>query len=302
MNRIVTGALALVLAACAGGPVAGDDGAASPPDVAAEPDPTLPTGLTLPVPTGDDWSVAFFDDFAGDELADAWHTCHWWQVDGGCTISSNDEQQWYRPEGVTVEGGELRLQATADPQRTTDGGVLPFRSGMVSTGFADDDDPTPRFAFTYGEVSARAMVPSGGGTWPALWLLSADKTSLPEIDVFEWYGNRPDLLTSHVHNRVDDERHSGRVETMVADFAGTWHTFTVRWMPDEVVFSLDGVETGRVTDPDLVPNTPMYLLANLAMGGQAGAVDEAALPQTFRIDEVVVSQWDGSGNGSGNDP
>lgn len=267
-------------------------------DTTAAPEPSDAPTTTAPapslsVPTGDEWQVVFFDDFDGNTLGEVWNTCHWWQVDGGCTIASNGERQWYRPEGVSLGEGDLRLRASADPQRTTDGEVLPFRSGMVTTGPRDNDDETSSFAFTYGEVSVRAMVPAGAGTWPAVWLLSADRTSLPEIDVFEWYGSRPDQVTSHVHNRIDGERAKERVETEVSDFAGVWHTFTMTWLPDRVVFTVDGVETGRVTDHDLIPTTPMYLVANLAMGGEAGDVDGSELPLTFRIDEIVVSQWSG---------
>ncbi len=268
-------------------------GADTTPAPTEAPTTSAPTP-SLAVPDGDEWRIVFVDDFNRDELGEVWNTCYWWQTDGGCTIASNDEQQWYRPEGVSLGEGDLRLRATADPQRTTDGDELPFRSGMVTTGPASDADEASSFSFTYGEVSVRAMVPAGEGAWPAVWLLSADKTSLPEIDIFEWYGSRPDTLTSHVHNRVDDERRKQRVETAVADFAGEWHVFTVTWLPDRVVFALDGVETGRVTDPALVPSTPMYLIANLAMGGEAGRVDPDALPLTLRIDEIVVSQWVGS--------
>jgi len=276
--------------------------AIDPPDGTTAPDVTDPTEAptttaaptpSLAVPTGDEWRIAFFDDFNGNTLDEVWNTCHWWQVDGGCTIASNDEQQWYRPEGVSLGEGDLRLRASADPQRTTDGDELPFRSGMVTTGPASDGDETSSYSFTYGELSVRAMVPAGEGTWPAVWLLSADKTSLPEIDIFEWYGSRPDTVTSHVHNRVDGERAKERVETAVSDFAGEWHTYTMTWLPDRVVFAVDGAETGRVTDPDLVPSTPMYLIANLAMGGDAGTVDRNDLPLTFRIDEIVVSEWSG---------
>ncbi len=263
------------------------------PETTSAPTTTVPPTPSLPVPEGDEWRIVFFDDFNGDTLGDVWNTCHWWQLDGGCTIASNDEQQWYRPEAVTLGQGDLRLRATADPQRTTDGDELPYRSGMVTTGPASDADDQSSFAFTYGEVSVRAMVPAGAGTWPALWLLSADKTSLPEIDIVEWYGSRPDLVTSHVHNRVDGERATERIESPVTDWAGEWHTYTMTWLPDRVVFSIDGIETGRVTDPDLVPSTPMYLVANLAIGGEAGAVDPDAFPLTFRIDEIVVSQWEG---------
>jgi beta-glucanase (GH16 family) len=238
----------------------------------------------------DGWQVVFDDTFSGDELDPVWSTCHWWQVDGGCTIASNDEQQWYRPEAVSVRNGELRLTATSDPQETTEGAVLPIRSGMVSTGPSSNDAESSGFEFTYGRVEVRAWLPSGGGTWPALWLLSADKTSLPEIDFLERYGNRPELATAHVHQRVDGERSSQRIEASGIGLDEGWHTYSVDWSADAVIFAIDGVETGRVTDPELISTTPMYLIVNLAMGGAAGPVDMDSLPQTLRIDEVIVRQ------------
>jgi beta-glucanase (GH16 family) len=243
--------------------------------------------LDAPV-DADGWRIVFQDNFAGDELDSAWSTCHWWQVDGGCTIASNDEQQWYRPEAVAVSNGELALTATRDQQETTDGEFLPIRSGMVSTGPSSNDAESSGFEFTFGRVEVRAWLPAGGGTWPAFWLLSADKTSLPEIDILERYGNRPELATSHVHQRVDDERDSERIEANGLGLDEDWHTYSVDWSADAVVFAIDGIETGRVTDPELIPTTPMYLILNLAMGGSAGEVDLDSLPQTLRIDEVIV--------------
>ncbi len=255
--------------------------------------PPVDTAVSTPPPVGPSEDLALVLDatFDGVALGDEWSTCYWWQVDGGCTIANNDEQQWYRPEGVSVAYGALRLELSADEQETTDGGVLPYRSGMVSTGHVDADAATPGFAFTYGVVEARIRFPDAAGVWPAVWLLSADQTSLPEIDIVEWYGSRPTVLTSHVHARDDDERSSSRVETASrTPLGGTWHDVAVDWTRDRVVFYLDGVETGRVDDPELVPQTPMYLIVNLAAGGPAGPVDEEALPVEFLVDHVRVWQ------------
>ena len=52
-----------------------------------------------------------------------------------------------------------------------------YRSGMVTT--------AGHFEFTYGQVEFRALAPLGRGLWPALWLLPADRTWPPEIDVME---------------------------------------------------------------------------------------------------------------------
>lgn len=250
----------------------GDSAAATPPDGAVGP------------------TLVFSDEFDGGALGSVWSTCYWWQVDGGCTIESNDEAQWYQPDAVEVRDGNVSLTASNDPQSTTDGGTLPFRSGMISTGPVDNDAESSGFEFTYGTVEARVKFPTGDGTWPAVWLLSADRTSLPEIDIVEWYGSRADTVTSHVHQRIDGERESARIDLVTSGIAGEWHVVEVDWSPDLVEFRLDGESMGTVDDPALIPSTPMYLIANLALGGPAGEVDVDELPQQLEIDWIRVWQ------------
>lgn len=51
------------------------------------------------------------------------------------------------------------------------------------------------FSFRYGRVEARAKLPSGDWTWPAIWMLPEDKKyggwpASGEIDIVESRGNR----------------------------------------------------------------------------------------------------------------
>jgi beta-glucanase (GH16 family) len=251
--------------------------------------PADTAGSTI-APVGPEGYELVFSSEFDESLGDEWSTCYWWQVDGGCTIETNGEQQWYRPEGVNVADGVVTLTAEEIDQTTTDGSTLPLRSGMISTGHVDNDVDDPGFAFTYGYVEARVRLPEADGTWPAVWLLSADRTSLPEIDIMEWYGSRPEAVTAHVHQRIDDERASQRIDLDVDDVAGEWHTVAVDWQEDHIEFFFDDVSMGIVDDADLIPDTPLYLIINLAMGGRAGDVDVDALPQTFAIDWIRVWQ------------
>lgn len=258
----------------------------------------LPVEPVLPAPLADTagWQLVFEETFAGDVLADRWTTCYWWQTDGGCTIASNHELQWYQPAAVQVRDGVLELTAAAMPQRTTDGHTLPYRSGMVSTGPVSSRGRDASFSFTYGYVEATVRVPTFAGAWPALWLLSADRTSLPEIDIFENYANRPGRFTSRVHQRVDGDKQSEGIETTDPHRATGWNTVGVLWTATKVDFFVNGQLTGSVTDPTLIPHTPMYLIINLALGGRAGPVDDASLPQSFLIDDVRI--WQSTGGGS----
>ena len=193
--------------------------------------PAVP-GPQLRVATGEEWMMVFADEFDRADLGDMWRTCHWWQTDGGCTIVTNNELEWYRPEAVSLSEGTLVLTAEAIEQRTTDGGTLPYRSGMVTTGpRTSRGDQASSFAFTYGFVEARVRMPVGAGLWPAIWMLSADKESVPEIDIMEWYGSQPTRVTMNVHQRVDGTKRQNRVVEYTTDISGGWHVFGMRWTP-----------------------------------------------------------------------
>ena len=220
------------------------------------------------------------------------NTCHWW-ADGGCTIASNDELEWYLPEQVTVADGQLRLTATEKAVRGTDGEPYDFRSGMVTTGPPprSEDDVPAKLAFTYGTVEARLKTPAGRGLWPALWLLPADRESRPEIDVLEVLGDDPGTTVMHLHPR-DRGAESPSKEYRVpgASFAEDWHTVRLNWAPERLEFFVDGVRVWRVTG-DQVPDEPMYVLINLAVGGVYPGPPDAStvFPATFAIDHLRIT-------------
>jgi beta-glucanase (GH16 family) len=63
-----------------------------------------------------------------------------------------------------------------------------------------------------------------------------------------------------------------------------FHTYAVAWDARQTVFYLDGVETHRQATPSDM-HKPMYILANLALGGDwAGTPDAStAFPARFSI-------------------
>jgi beta-glucanase (GH16 family) len=165
---------------------------------------------------------------------------------------------------------------------------------MVTTGPSRDDRHRPaRFAFQYGYVEMRARVPAGQGLWSALWLLPSDQESKPEIDIMEVLGHEPETVQVHLHTSDGDGRRVSRGQALpVADLSTGWHTYALNWRPDALVWFVDGQERWRVTDPAEIPTEPMYLLANLAVGGDwPGSPDETtSFPNWYEIDYVRVWQ------------
>ncbi|MCU1352918.1 MAG: hypothetical protein JWM05_2127 [Acidimicrobiales bacterium] len=260
--------------------------------------PTSPT-TRLPVspPTTAGPAPAFHDGFDGVALdASRWGTCYWWATEGGCSIVTNDEAEWYQPQQVSVRDGALHLQLR--PGASTHlGHELPYVSGMVSSGRASNE-PTdrPRFAFTYGTVSVRFRTPKAAGLWPAIWLLPSSNSSLPEVDLLEQYGANTTHAGMNLH-ATDSGGHLVNLGEFVAtpDLSTGWHTIRLEWAPGSLRWLLDGVERYSASD-STVPREPMYLIMNLAGGGVAGFVDDSRLPAELLIDQVDI--WTGTVGGA----
>ena len=211
-----------------------------------------------------------------------WGTCYWW----GCTIDANDELEWYEASQVRVAGGHLNLVAEPGPVTTEDDGTYPYRSGMITTGPEEEDGPA-RFSFRYGSVEARIRVPAGKGLWSALWMLPAEGDSEPEVDILEVLGH--DTTRSHhtLHPEGDGEELAK--ERSGPDLSGGWHVYRLDWSPGELRWFVDGTQVFLVKGED-VPDVPMYLMANLAVGGWwPGPPDEATrFPATMAVDYIRV--------------
>ena len=254
--------------------------AAPPPERSVGAKPT-----TSPTP-----QVLLDEDFNGNTLDETrWDTCHWWN-DDGCTIASNDELQWYRPEGVRVSDGTLQLVAERGDQQASDGKTYPFRSGMVTTG-PTKQDGNAKVAFTYGTVDARLRVPAGQGLWSALWLLPANTQSRPEIDVMEILGNDPTTAILHLHPKNRKARSPSKTVTRPGiDFSKGWHDFRIDWSPGRLDYLIDGQRVWRLTG-DQVPDEPMYLIVNLAVGGvyPGDPADDTPFPATLAVDSIKIT-------------
>ncbi|MFE5712749.1 family 16 glycosylhydrolase [Streptomyces sp. NPDC056501] len=246
-----------------------------------------PPAAVMPTPSGA-WRLVLDEGFDGKELDDrTWTTCYDWNKDG-CTNSGNDELQWYLPEQVSVRDGELTLTAERHETEGSDDRTYPWTSGMISTG-RDDWYGEPRRTFTYGYFEAAIRIPSEEGMFPAFWMMPASKFTPPEIDIMEFLDTTQEV-SMYVHWRGpdgDEERQRGTYGPV--DFPDGFHVFGLLWEPDKLVWYVDNVERLRVTDPERIPDVPMEVLINLAVGVPElppDSVDTARM----RVDWVRVWQ------------
>ncbi|GAB7050205.1 glycoside hydrolase family 16 protein [Catenuloplanes indicus] len=163
-----------------------------------------------------------------------------------------------------------------------------------------------KFTQTYGRFEARLKLPKGQGIWPAFWMLGADIGSVGwpnsgEIDIMENVGKEPNTVYGTIHG-PGYSGGGGLTGSKVhsAPLGDAFHTYTVDWSPNLIVWYLDGVEYTRKTPANLNGNRwvfdkPFFMIMNLAVGGNwPGNPDGSTqFPQSLVADYVRVYSYDG---------
>ncbi len=164
----------------------------------------------------------------------------------------------------SIDDGVLEITAQPTPLRAATGAeAYPYVSGLIST--------QPSFSQTYGYFEMRAELPRGKGLWPAFWMLPKDDSWPPELDVVESIGDPSQVyMTAHSKHGT-----SFGAEARIAP--NVFHTFAVSWDKRDLIWYIDGGEAGRAPTPEDM-HKPMYLLANLAVGGNSPGAPDAATP------------------------
>ncbi len=160
--------------------------------------------------------------------------------------------------------------------------ILAYSSGAITT--------RDTFKQKYGYFEIRASWSTGKGIWPAFWLLPATGEWPPEIDVIEAHGDKPGVAYHSIHSKVAPK------VTLVAKVGGSqqeYRTYGVLWLPDRLDYYIDGKLTGTVKAPGDF-HQPMYLLANLAIGGYwpGNPTPDTQFPATYKIDHIRAWQFD----------
>ena len=202
----------------------------------------------------------------------------------------NNELQYYtrdRRENARVEDGHLTIEARKER----------FENASVTSASL-----TSRQKWTYGRIEVRAKIPTGRGTWPAIWMLGTNIKDVGwpacgEIDIMENVGFEPDKIYCTVHTRNAAGAHASKGGSITADKPyGGFHVYAVDWDAKRMVFTYDGKHVLTYENDAVNPwpfDEPQYLILNLAMGGAWGGqkgVDESIYPSKFLIDYVRVYQ------------
>lgn len=215
------------------------------------------------------WRLVWSDEFDGAAL-----DASKWRAEDAALIK-NAELQYYSPEDVYLENGMLVLRSQ---KRDLYG--RHYSSGLVET--------KGKFSRQYGRFETRAKLPRGKGIWPAHWMLPADKSWPPEIDIVEMLGDEPNVVYTHFHwSAFSKHAYEGK-RIKGPDFSADFHTFAVEWEPREIRWYVDGQLVHSRTGQ--VPHKPFYLILNTAVGGIWPGNPDATteFPQYHLIDYVRV--------------
>ena len=268
------------------------------------------------------FELVFQDEFNGDTLdLDKWQTRLTW---GDETIINLEQQYFvntqddpdfgYDPfrftgESLVIEAipvpEELRTKLPTACDDLMQPGYDPceFLSGSLST--------FDRFAFLYGFVEGRFKVSGTPGALSSFYLYHRYKGTgtdfhAPEIDIVEYLGENPfgdedAFQTYHFESPSPSGPVLRSAPTMSASNPdgvaygddGEWHTFSVLWEPQLVIWYIDGVEVKRLFGPQ-VARRPMnivnYLVAGSAWAPTPDISNESLFPLQFEADYIRVYQ------------
>lgn len=229
--------------------------------------------------------LVWADEFDGSGAPDATR----WNFETGGGGWGNNELQFYTDSrnNSYISNGTLKIHA-----RKNNGTWTSAR--MVTSGKA---------SWKYGRFEIRAKLPSGKGTWPALWMMPQNGVyggwpQSGEIDIMEHVGYDP----GKVHGTVHTEAYNHKLNTqkggniMVSNFNTAFHDYAIEWTETEIKWFVDGTPyftfvNENKTYKEWPFDHPFFLIFNIAIGGDWGGaqgIDPDLTEAVMEIDFVRV--------------
>lgn len=186
------------------------------------------------------------------------------EFNGSGTINSSKwAHQTQLPDGVNWYNGEIQHYTNRQINSFENNGALSIVAKKET--FTDQGQTkqytsarlNSKFAFKYGRVEVRAKLPSGTGTWPAIWMLGKNiiepgsfwsstygTVNWPycgEVDIMEHWGSNQNYVQSAMHT---PSSYGGTVNLggqVISTASSQFHIYTLDWTAEKMVFSVDGI-------------------------------------------------------------
>ncbi|MEQ8239868.1 MAG: family 16 glycosylhydrolase [Cyclobacteriaceae bacterium] len=247
---------------------------------------------------GEQFTLVWQDEFDVDGAicSENWH--HQTQLPAGGSWYNGEVQHYTdRTENAIVDNGALHI--IGRNETFTDQGVTKnYTSARLNS----------KFAFTYGKVEVRAKLPTGLGTWPAIWMLGKNinedggfwdaefgTTNWPacgEIDIMEHWGHNQNVVQSAMHTPSSSGSTVNKGGQTIPTVSSDFHIYQLEWTPEKMVFSVDDVVhytyNPEVKDASTWPfDADQYLLLNFAF---LPSIETSFTQDTLSVDYVRVYQ------------
>ena len=209
-----------------------------------------------------------------------------WGYDLGAGGWGNNELQYYtsRPENAAVLNGLLKITAIKESYNG---------SAYTSARLLSKD----KFSFKYGKIEVRAKLPEGGGTWPAIWMLGNNISTVSwpacgEIDIMEHVGNTPGKIYGTLHHPGHSGGNADGGTIMIPDATTTFHNYIMEWNAGTIKIYVDTQLFYTFANNSSLPfNQNFFVILNMAMGGNfGGTVSPSFTSASLEIDYVRVYQ------------
>jgi beta-glucanase (GH16 family) len=244
-------------------------------------------------------NLVWSDEFNGTGAIDTNKWFHQTELpSGGSWYNSEVQHYTNREENSFVENGNLHIVAKKETF-TDQGYTKQYTSARLNS----------KYAFTYGKVQVRAKLPTGSGTWPAIWMLGKNITepggywtsshgttpwpACGEIDIMEHWGNNQNYVSSAMHTTSSSGgtiNHGGQI---IPTASSAFHLYELIWTSEKMVFSVDGIVhytyNPETKNSSTWPyDSDQYFLLNIAI--QQGGTQASYTESAMEIDYVRVYQ------------
>jgi beta-glucanase (GH16 family) len=235
------------------------------------------------------FSLFWNDEFNADNL-----NLQFWNIERFNKGTFNNESQSYvdSKDNIILIDGKLYIRAKKESPFDPNNPV--YTSGRINT--------KNKVEVQYGYWEVRAKLPTGVGTWPAIWMLNSniDTIGWPncgEIDIMEHVGYDSSRVFFSIHNANMHGDVGGTNQQSIYDFddnENDFNTYAVEWAESYIKGYVNGIlyfhfDKSSELFNDWPYDNPFFLIINLAIGGDWGGVegiDTSIFPASFIIDYV----------------
>lgn len=238
------------------------------------------------------WNEEFNDEGLPDESIWAY------ELGNGCPTLcgwGNNERQLYvkSSDNIRVQDGKLIIEAHNNRLDS----IYKYTSARITT--------KGKKSWKYGYLEVRAKIPTGKGTWPAIWMLPLDWKyggwpASGEIDIMEHVGYDPGVVHGTVHTTAYNHKiGTQKGKQIKLDNLDDFNIYAINWTPKKIDFLVNGeiyntFENNGQGSEYWPYDQQYYLILNIAVGGDWGGkmgIAEDIWPQKMEIDYIRVYEY-----------